>query len=391
MNLLVKSRLSAPLGAVSSSRRRYALWLSALVVALAGCASGPKKPQPTPLEPVVPLVAARLAWQQSVGVVDALLVPAVHGNALALANAAGSVTVFDGDGGQVRWRADAGAPFAAGVGFDGQRVALVTRDNELVVLTARGVAWRQRLPARVYTAPLVAGGRVFVLAGDRSLSAFDADHGAPLWKQPSRGSDPLVLQQPGALTAVGNTLVAGIGGRLVGIDPDTGRVRWDVTIGRTRGATEIERLVDIVGRLGRDGDVLCARAFQAAVGCADAAAGRLLWTQAADGATGVQASAEHVYAVEANGRVLALARADGRRVWTQERLLHRTLSAPLAIGRTLAIGDAQGHVHLLARADGSIVNRLSTDGSPIVDGPLRVGNTLVAVTRNGGVFAWRPE
>ncbi len=75
----------------------------------------------------------------------------------------------------------------------------------------------------------------------------------------------------------------------------------------------------------------------------------------------------------------------------QERLLHRNLTAPLAIGRSLAIGDAQGHVHLLARADGAFVNRLSTDGSPIVDGPLRVGNTLVVVTRNGGVFAWRPE
>jgi len=386
-----KSPLPARLGAAALSRRRCTLWLSAAVLVLAGCTSGSKKPQPAPLEPVVPLVPVRAVWQLPVGAVDALLVPAVQGTTLAVANAAGSVMVIDGDSGQVRWRADAGAAFAAGVGFDGERVALVTRDNELVALTARGVAWRQRLPARVYTAPLVAGRRVFVLAADRSLSAFDADNGARLWNQASRGTEPLVLQQPGTLTAVGHTLVAGIGGRLLGIDPDSGRLRWEAVIGRTRGATEIERLVDIVGRVGRDGDVVCARAFQAALGCVDAVAGRLLWTQAADGATGVQASAEHVYAVESNGRVLALARADGRRVWAQERLLHRTLSAPLAIGRTLAIGDAQGHVHLLARADGTLVNRLTTDGSPIVDGPLRVGNTLVAVTRNGGVYAWRPE
>jgi hypothetical protein len=72
-------------------------------------------------------------------------------------------------------------------------------------------------------------------------------------------------------------------------------------------------------------------------------------------------------------------------------LLHRGLSAPLAIGRSLAIGDAQGYVHLLARADGSLVNRFATDGTPIVEGPLAAGNTLIAVTRAGGVYAWRPQ
>ncbi|MDW8336909.1 MAG: outer membrane protein assembly factor BamB [Tepidimonas sp.] len=373
--------------------RRPIRWAVAAVagLALAACSSGPKKPQPTPLEPVVPLVEARQVWTQSIGAVDALLVPVVRDGQLAVANAAGEVSVFDGDSGRLRWRASAGAAMAAGVGFDGRRVALVTRDSELVVLTESGVAWRQRLSARVYTAPLVAGERVFVLAGDRSVAAFDARTGMRLWQQPSRGTEPLVLQQPGVLTAVGNTLVAGIGGRLVGFDPDQGRVLWDGVIGRTRGATEIERLVDLVGRVGRDGDVLCARAFQVAIGCVDAAAGRLLWTQSADGASGVQADGERVYGVEANGRVIALARRDGARLWTHERLLHRGLSAPLAIGRSLAIGDAQGYVHLLARADGAMLNRLATDGSAIVEGPLAVGNTLIAVTRNGGIFAWRPQ
>ncbi|TSE21570.1 Outer membrane protein assembly factor BamB [Tepidimonas alkaliphilus] len=358
---------------------------------MSACSSGPPKPQPAPLEPVVPLVEARQVWTQSIGPVDALLTPVVRDGQLALANAAGEVSVLDGETGRLRWRAAAGAPMAAGVGFDGRRVALVTRASELVVLTEAGVAWRQRLPARVFTAPLVAGERVFVLAGDRSVTAFDARNGARLWQQTSRGTEPLVLQERGVLTAVGNTLVAGIGGRMVGLNPDNGNIRWDVAVGRTRGATEVERLVDLVGRTGRDGDVLCARAFQVAIGCVDAAAGRLLWTQSADGATGVQADAERVYGTEANGRVIALARRDGARQWVNERLLHRGLSAPLAIGRSLAIGDAQGYVHLLARADGAMLNRLSTDGSAIVEGPLAVGNTLIAVTRNGGVFAWRPQ
>jgi hypothetical protein len=38
-----------------------------------------------------------------------------------------------------------------------------------------------------------------------------------------------------------------------------------------------------------------------------------------------------------------------------------------------------------------MLNRLSTDGSPIVAAPLLAGNTMIAVTRNGCVYAWRPE
>lgn len=372
---------------------RALTWLAAAAALLStvGCSAGARKPAPTPLEPVAALVSARQVWTQSIGAVDPLLVPAVHGSAVALANAAGAVTVLDSQSGRILWRADAAAPMAAGVGFDGQRVALVTRDNQLVLLSERGKIWQQRLSARAFTPPLVAGGRVFVLDGGRSVTAFDANTGARLWSQANRGVEPLVLQYPGVLGAVGNTLVVGIGGRLVGLDPDTGRVHWDVVVGRSRGANEIERLVDVVGRVGRDGDVLCVRAFQVAVGCVDAGRGRTLWTQPADGATGLALDAERVFAVESNGRILALRRKDGARLWTNERLLYRGLSAPLVVGRSVAVGDAQGFVHLLARVDGALLQRFATDGSPIVEGPLLVGNTLIAVTRNGAVFAWRPE
>jgi len=61
------------------------------------------------------------------------------------------------------------------------------------------------------------------------------------------------------------------------------------------------------------------------------------------------------------------------------------------VGRSLAIGDFAGVIHLLSREDGSLLNRLSTDGSPVAAAPVLVGNTLVAVTRNGGIFGFVPE
>jgi outer membrane protein assembly factor BamB len=117
----------------------------------------------------------------------------------------------------------------------------------------------------------------------------------------------------------------------------------------------------------------------------------LAWTKTANGAVGVHADAGQVYGSEANGRVVAWKRSSGDVAWSTDRLLHRGLTAPLAAGRSIAVGDSQGYVHLLSREDGSMLNRLSTDGSPIVAAPLLAGNTMIAVTRNGGVYAWRPE
>ena len=71
--------------------------------------------------------------------------------------------------------------------------------------------------------------------------------------------------------------------------------------------------------------------------------------------------------------------------------MFRGLSAPLSLGRSVVIGDATGLVHLLSREDGSPLNRLSTDGSAIAAAPVLAGNTLVVVTRNGGIFGFTPE
>ena len=79
-------------------------------------------------------------------------------------------------------------------------------------------AWRAQLNSRVSTAPLVAGERVFVMGVDRAVQAFDAKDGTRLWTL-QRPGDALTLLQNGVLTAVKDTLVAGQGPRLAGIDP----------------------------------------------------------------------------------------------------------------------------------------------------------------------------
>jgi outer membrane protein assembly factor BamB len=357
---------------------------------LIGCASGVEPPKPTELAPNAALLGVRQVWQNKIGTVSFPLDVKVVGNTVTLASSDGVVAAIDARTGGDIWRANVGAAISAGVGSDGRYAAVITRNNELVTLDSGREIWRTTLPALSFTSPLVAGGRVFVLSADRSVSAFDAQTGRKIWTQ-TRAGEPLVLRQAGVLQAVGDTLVVGLSGRLVGMNPLNGTSRWEAPIAVSRGTNDVERLVDLVSHVSREGDTICVRAFQAAVGCVNAATGNLMWTKPASGSEGLHGNERFVYGTEGDGKVVAWNRDTGERAWDSERLKYRGLTAPLAVGRSVAIGDSTGLVHLLSREDGAPLNRVSTDGSAVATAPVLSGESLVVVTRSGGVFGFRPE
>lgn len=364
--------------------------IAAVLVLVSACSFSPKKPEPAPLPPVAALMGTQIAWTAQVGPGPASASPLVVGTRVFLAGTGGTVAAINAETGSDIWRTVLGTPLATGVGSDGETAAVVTRDNALIALSGGQQRWRVQLPAKVFTTPLVAGGRVFVVTADRTVLAFDGGNGARLWSQ-QRPGEPLVLSQPGVLLAVGDTLVAGLSGRLTGLNPQNGSVRWEAPIATPRGTNEVERLVDLVGPVSRLGDSVCARAYSAAVGCVDASRGSVVWTQAAQGSVGLAGDDRLVFGADSDGRVRAWQRASGETAWTSDRLKYRSLSAPLAVGRVVALGDATGTLHLLSREDGSELTRLTTDGSAIVGGPALAGQVLLVQTRSGGVFAWRPQ
>lgn len=362
-----------------------------LTLLVTGCASGPNKPKPAELPPKVTKLGVRLVWTAQVpGPVAFPLAARVVGDQVALAGADGALLVLDAQSGRTQWETSIGEALAAGVGSDGRVAAVVTAANEVVAVETGKTLWRYKIPAQVYTAPLVAGGRVFVLAADRSVSAFDARTGRKLWTQ-LRPGEPLVLRKPGVLLPVGDTLVAGLSGRLVGLNPDNGTARWEAPLASPRGTNDVERLVDLVGGVSRQGSVVCARAYQAVVGCVDASRGTVLWTKPAQGAEGVDGDDQLLFGSELDGKLLAWRRSNGERAWSSELLRFRGVTAPVEWLRSVVVGDSAGLVHLLSREDGSPLNRLTTDGSGIAATPVVAGDMLVVVTRSGGVYGFRPE
>lgn len=376
--------------ATSHIRRGLGLAALALAAAVGLVACGSDKPKPTPLDTVAPKIAGRQVWQSKIGAVDFPLGVAVRNGQFVVASGDGTVLALDAATGREAWRGQAGAKLSAGVGSDGRYAAVVTVANEVVALDGGRVLWRERLPARTVTPPLVAGERVFVMTVDRVVHAFDVLDGRRLWVL-QRPGDALTLGQSSLITAVGDTLVVGQGPRMTGVDPLRGGVRWEVAVANPRGSNEVERLADLIGPAVRVGNVLCVRAFQSAVGCVDAQRGSLVWTRNASGLQAVGGNEQIIAGADASDRITAWKTASGELAWTNERLLHRSLSGFLGVGRSIVVGDFEGQVHFLDRDSGQPVLRLATDGSAVVGTPVADANTLLVVTRTGGLFAFRPE
>jgi len=373
--------------------RRSSIFTSAIGLVLLGllaaCGSS-SRPEPPPIGEFKAQQAIKTLWTFKFAAADQLNQSLqIVNDHVALASADGTVAVVNTMDGKLSWKYALGMRLLSGAGFDGEKLAVISASNELVVLQDGKLLWRKRMKAQSYTNPLVAGDRVFVLLADRSVAAFDAGTGQPLWTQ-QRPGEPLVLKQNGVLSAFQNSLLAGMGGHLVSLNPDNGQILWDVAIANPRGINDLERLVDLVASPSRVRNSVCVRAFQAQIGCVDASRGALVWNKSSVGIKGLGGGAEVLVSSESNGVVRAWSRSTGERVWDTDRLKYRELSAPLWTTKGVVVGDEGGWIYVLSGKDGSLLNRLQTTASGFASAPTPLADGgFVMLSRNGQLSAYQ--
>jgi outer membrane protein assembly factor BamB len=374
------------------ARRRAAAAACAIAASLlAGCAWMPtwlggtpsKASLAAPLPEFKPALATRVAWRANVGAArGAYLQPAVLENAIFAAAADGTVVRLS-PAGEVVWRADAKSRISGGVGSDGFLVAVGTPRGEVITFGADGKPlWRAQVQGEVQAPPLVGRGLVVVRASDFRITAFDAETGRRRWSY-QRATTPLTLRGPSEMAFAGDLIVAGFpAGRLVALVPSNGTVRWDVVVSEPRGATEVERLADVIGQpLVSAGDV-CAASYQGRLACFEAGNGALRWARDLSATSGPGGDERRVFVVDAKSHLHAYSRTAGANAWLQKGLERRELSTPLGLRRAVVAGDFQGYVHFLAPDDGAFVGRVDL-GSAITATPRAFGGGALVQTQDG--------
>lgn len=351
---------------------------------------GKKGPKPAELAPLANAVPVRVLWQAGVGPGgNAAFTPAVVENAVYAAAADGNVSALDAASGKLLWRTNVERPLSGGVGAAGGLVVVGSAEGEVIALeSATGVLrWRARVSSEVLAPPVIVDELVMVRAVDSRLFALEARDGRRRWVY-QRTAPSLAVRSPVGMAASKGMVYAGFaGGKLAAVSLSNGAVRWEGTVSLPKGATELERVTDVVGLPQITEREACAVAYQGRVACFDIANGNGLWSRAMSSTSGLALDARYVFVTDDRDAVQGLDRAGGTSVWRNDQLARRGVSAPLALGQDVLVADMLGVVHFLSRDSGQFVARLSTDGSPIASAPVRMGSAALVQTLNGNIYA----
>ena len=352
------------------------------------------RPKPAPLPEISTPATLKLLWQANVGSGKGYaFAPAVTRQRVIAAARDGTVAAFDPVSGKSLWRVNAGTALSGGTGADDTTVAVGSPEGEVVVLEAdRGtLRWRARVSSEVLAAPVIVDDLVIVRATDSRIFALDLRDGKRRWVYQRTAPSLSVRSAVGMVAGRGHVFAGFAGGKLVAISLGNGGARWEGTVSLPKGATELERVTDVVGLPWLSDREICAVAYQGRIACFNIANGNQIWARDLSSSTGLSADSRFVFVTDDKGSVQGMDRAGGGSVWRNDRLLRRDLTAPLAVGRHVVLGDVQGFMHVLSRETGAVVGRATTDGSPIVTQPVLLGAALLLQTTNGGLYAYSVE
>ncbi|NUT17016.1 MAG: outer membrane protein assembly factor BamB [Cupriavidus sp.] len=371
-----------------------ALVAAACLATLGGCAlfSKENKHPPAELKPVSGTLAVRQAWKADVGKSGPYsMQPAAAGNNVYVSSNNGNVMALEGASGRVLWKAKTDVDLTSGPGSDGSVTAVAGEKGAVYAFDASGKQiWKKQVNGEVLSAPLVGNGLVVVRTTDTRVFGLDAETGERRWIY-QRSQTPLNLRAAMGMVFAGDGIVMGFpGGKLGVLTPGNGVLRWESAISYPKGVSEIERLNDVTGLPMVSGRQVCATTFQGRVACLELASGQPQWGKDFSSPAGLAQDDNALYASDEQSVVHAFDRQNGSERWKNADLRNRRLGAPLALGRSVVMGDFEGYVHFLSREDGQVVARMKTDGSAITAAPVVAGQTLVIQTRDGDVYGFQP-
>ena len=374
------------------SRAARPLTVAALVaVTVSGCGSfspfsSDKKVLPLPA--VTGSASVVTAWQSALGGKQlSNLIPAVVNGRVYAAHPDGAVVVLDEKTGALvaRFQIPSGkGVVSGGVAASAEMIVVGTNKAEVLALDMKGaLLWSGKVSSEVIAPAAIADSTVVVLGGDGVITALDSKTGARKWT--IQRTLPALTVRSSSIPVAGRgaVFVGTAQGRLLAIDASNGAIGWEATVANPKGVSELERLVDVVGRPAIDTERICAAAYQGRVACFDLVRGTLLWSRDLSSLTGPLLDSKYVYAIDEKGVAQAFDKTTGGTVWKQDVLAGRRATGSALIGDFFAIQDAEGMLHLVDRNSGKIAGRGLSDAFVSDVGMVAGGDGALLQTRSG--------
>ncbi|WP_336942130.1 outer membrane protein assembly factor BamB [Vibrio cholerae] len=362
---------------------------------LAGCASEEENVIMAPLPVVKSEFTPKTLWSASVG--DGVghyfskLAPDYAYDKVFVASRDGVVKALDPQNGKVIWTTDleiegsarlsGGITAAFGKLFIGSENGVV---NALDAETGEPL-WASAIEGEVLAAPAADNNIVIVNTSRGALIALNQEDGAQKWTTSTEVPN-LTLRGDSRPTAVAGGVFWGTpSGRLAAAIAERGQLIWQQPVGQPKGATEIDRLVDVDASPLVIGGTLFTVGFNGQLIAIDLRSGQPIWKRNYSSASDMATDGSRLYLVTDKDHLVAVDTRSGTELWSNTQLEHRLLTAPKMIDDYLVVGDAEGYLHWIDRNSGEFIAQQLVNDSGFAVGPLALNDGYVIVTRNGQI------
>ncbi len=362
------------------------------------------------LQPFNASVQPSVKWDvgagDGIGEFFSRLNPTVVGDTIVVADRQGLIMGFNRADGRKVWERDLQAQFAAqgegwlsgaeslrisgGLVSYGDDVVLGTENGDVIMVngTDGSVVWHTNINAEILSDPAIDSSFVVVTASNGKVYGLNADSGEELWSMVTdvpalslRGTGSPTLASGGAIFGTAN-------GKLTVAVLENGQQVWEARLAIPKGATELQRLVDVDAAPIMRGELIYNIAYNGQLAAVEMRTGRVVWQREYSSFQNLDIYGQTIYATDADDRVYAINIEGGIERWVNADFEGRELTAPVYFNGSIVVGDAFGYLHFIDATSGETEGRLEV-GSDIYVAPVVVDNELYVQTRDGTLLAVR--
>jgi outer membrane protein assembly factor BamB len=400
------------------SIRGFLLLVLCASFSLSGCSLFSKKTgnEPMELEKFKRTADIDKEWSKGIGKGQSkgfsLLTPAIDGDRIYAIDYKGKLVALDLVSGKKIWSKRVASPklgfwgsiksfleevdpnwqVSAGVGAGEGLILFATYAGEVVALDRDGnELWRKAVSGEVVAPPRTNGDLIVAQTLNGKLFALDAKSGEVRWFY-DNPAPVLTLRATSAPLVTDTMVYAGFSnGRLMAFSTSDGVIQWDQRIAMPKGRSELDRMVDIAGEPILHGGILYVGTYQGRISALARGTGSNIWAKDGSTSENMAIQDDKLFVSHSDGKVVCYSASTGEVLWSNEKLLRRTLNSPQVVGQYVAVVDYKGYLHFLNQSDGEFAARTRVGRKGARAPLLTDGERLYVFNNKGKLMAYSIE
>jgi len=330
--------------------------------------------------------------------------PLITGNKVIALDAEGTLTALNTQDGEKLWEIGV-APekeevtlMRGGMAVSGGIIYIASGYAELLAVEAEAgkVLWRVPLPAPVHAAPTIEGNKLFLITVDNEMYAYGLPAGNLLWNSAGL-TENAAIAGTGSVAATSDIVVVPYSsGELSAVLNGNGRVVWEQSLIAASRLSAAGSLSSIVGRpIIHNGKVFAVGHGGRTI-AVDARSGKRLWSKDIGSIRSPWITGDFLYVITNNNQLVCLNTEGGIR-WvaqlqryedSEEKDNPILWSSPIIGGNRLLLTNSMGQMLSVSPTTGAIMATEDLPAPTIAD-PVIARGTLYLLTNEGDVVAMR--